>query len=115
MSKERFVTVTAKCGLCGKEVPLKLTVESVEEYYSPNRRCVQDIFPYLTAEERELLISHTCGECWDKMFSFEDDDEDYEDLEEYDDGEEDIECEDDFDCEEYYRANEISCEELKEF
>ena len=97
--KERFVTMTAKCDFCGKETELKLTVESVEEFFSPNRRHVQDIFPYLTAGERELLISHMCEECWDRMFSF-DEDEDEEDY---------------LDNEEYLRATEISCEELKDY
>lgn len=30
---------------------------------------VQIAFPYLSAEEREMLISGTCKECWDKMFT----------------------------------------------
>lgn len=28
----------------------------------------QDAFPYLSAEEREMLISDTCPTCWAKMF-----------------------------------------------
>jgi hypothetical protein len=31
---------------------------------------IQDVMPELSADERELLISGTCGECWDKMFGF---------------------------------------------
>ena len=29
---------------------------------------VQDAFPYLSAGERELLVSGICPTCWDKMF-----------------------------------------------
>lgn len=29
---------------------------------------IQKALPYLTADERELLISETCGECWEKLF-----------------------------------------------
>ena len=29
---------------------------------------IQDAMPYLTPDERELLISETCGKCFDKMF-----------------------------------------------
>jgi hypothetical protein len=29
---------------------------------------IQDAFPYLTAGQRELLISQTCDDCFDKMF-----------------------------------------------
>lgn len=29
---------------------------------------IQESLHYLSADDRELLISNTCGECWDKMF-----------------------------------------------
>lgn len=29
---------------------------------------VQKAMPYLTADERELFISGTCGTCWDELF-----------------------------------------------
>lgn len=29
---------------------------------------MQDAFPYLSADQRERLISGICGICWDKMF-----------------------------------------------
>ena len=29
---------------------------------------IQDALPYLSADERELFISGTCGACYDKMF-----------------------------------------------
>jgi len=29
---------------------------------------IQDVMPYLTDDERELLISGTCGSCFDEMF-----------------------------------------------
>lgn len=32
---------------------------------------VQDEFPELSAGERELLISQTCDECWNKLFNYE--------------------------------------------
>jgi hypothetical protein len=28
---------------------------------------VQDAFPYLTADQRELLMTQTCGACWDVL------------------------------------------------
>lgn len=65
---ERNVTLLVKCHLCGTQHELKVTENDYLEFISPNRRHIQDIFPYLNAEERELLISHTCDECWKKMF-----------------------------------------------
>lgn len=29
---------------------------------------IQDALPYLSASDRELLLSNTCGSCFDKMF-----------------------------------------------
>lgn len=29
---------------------------------------IEDAFPHLTASERELLISQTCDDCWNRMF-----------------------------------------------
>lgn len=33
-----------------------------------NGELAQDAFPYLSANEREMLISGCCPRCWDKMF-----------------------------------------------
>lgn len=30
---------------------------------------IQEALPYLNLEDRELLISKTCGSCWRKMFN----------------------------------------------
>lgn len=47
----------------------------------------QIAFPYLSAEDREKLISGFCEDCWDALFGGEDEDsyDDYED-EDYDAG-----------------------------
>jgi hypothetical protein len=36
---------------------------------------IQNAMPYLTADERELLISNTCAECWKKIFATEEEDD----------------------------------------
>lgn len=36
---------------------------------------IQDALPELSADQRELLISGTCGMCWDDMFGSSDEDE----------------------------------------
>lgn len=37
------------------------------------RTLTQVAFPYLSVGERELLISETCNDCWNKMFGEEED------------------------------------------
>ena len=36
---------------------------------------VQDAFPNLNADEREILMTGICGPCWEKIFGNEDDDD----------------------------------------
>lgn len=69
MSKVNF---EAFCKLCGKVVVLQVNEEDLDEYFNTprnERRLVQDIFHYLTPEERELLISNTCDDCFKKTTS----------------------------------------------
>lgn len=37
-----------------------------------NGKFAQDCFPYLTAGQRELMISNTCDDCWNRFFPNED-------------------------------------------
>ena len=52
--------------------PYKKYIVSVEEHdyydWTYKRKLMQECFPYLSSVERELLISGTCKECWNKMF-----------------------------------------------
>ena len=75
MNEERNYEIRVTCVHCKREFVLKVRVEDYLLYDMPNRPHIQDIFPYLTPAERELLISNTCKECWDKMFSFLDEEE----------------------------------------
>jgi hypothetical protein len=36
--------------------------------WKSEKKYIQDAMPYLSAGEREILISKTCDECFDKMF-----------------------------------------------
>jgi hypothetical protein len=36
---------------------------------------IQEAFPYMSIDDRELLISGVCGECWKTMYPVEGDDE----------------------------------------
>lgn len=59
--------VTLICRKCGKQVNVEVNQEDLQAYESGEKR-VQDAFPYLSPDERELFISGICGECFDKMF-----------------------------------------------
>ena len=64
--------VKVPCRVCDKVYELEVEENDLKEYVQPphERRLIQEIFPYLTPQERELLISHTCNKCWKEMFDF---------------------------------------------
>lgn len=64
-----FITINIRCFHCKKEHLLEVKEKDLISY--KNGKNIADAFPYLTADERELFISQTCSECWDKMFDGE--------------------------------------------
>ena len=68
------IIIETRCPFCGK------TQEIEVDYFdfwmwSEQGICAQNAFPYLTANEREALISGICPKCWDDMFKEGDEDE----------------------------------------
>lgn len=59
------------CPFCGKENIVEVNCEDFI-LYAEGEALVQDAFPYLSPNEREVIISGICGDCWDKAFGGED-------------------------------------------
>lgn len=74
MTKDTMI-VAAVCRHCGETIRLEVNRADWEEWNSPNRRHIQDIFPYLTAAEREMFLTRICGACFDTIFGGMGDDE----------------------------------------
>lgn len=55
-----------ECQMCHTLVDLWVEPEDITAYTLGGM--VQDVFPYLTPAERELIISGTCGPCFDYLF-----------------------------------------------
>lgn len=70
---ERNYELKVSCRICEKTHTLKVRVEDYLTFDSPNRPHIQDIFPYLSPAERELLLSGICPECWKNIFGGEED------------------------------------------
>ena len=75
MEKKIDFEVSLKCRFCGEYTKVTVAVEDFNEFWLPNRRKIQDLFPYLTDAERELFISGTCEKCFNKMFPQEDEED----------------------------------------
>lgn len=72
-------SIETRCPFCGKFTII--TVKTVDFVLWMDGENAQQAFPYLSPNEREALISGICPDCWDKMFS--DDEDEEEDEEEY--------------------------------
>ena len=51
---------------CGSEEAI--TVETKDLHDWKNGTVIQEAMPYLNSDQREMMISHTCSVCWDKLF-----------------------------------------------
>ena len=64
---ERNLTISRVCPTPGCNVVSVVMVNS-DDYNKWRRRDkIQDAMPYLSARQREVLITGVCDECWDKM------------------------------------------------
>lgn len=66
--------IVVNCRLCFDAKHIPCTESQWSELNKPRseRAFMQDIFPELPIEDRELLISATCNNCWNKLFPAED-------------------------------------------
>ena len=62
-----------QCKICKKIIYIEATEKQWSEWHSKNRRLIQEIFPELTAGERELIRIGFCETCFDSLFGQEED------------------------------------------
>ena len=60
------IYVGRNCPFCGEYHEVLVSEADYAEWQGGE--LAQNAFPYLTAEEREILISGICPDCWGKMF-----------------------------------------------
>ena len=58
--------IQATCRQCNVSVELAVNINDFAEWHKG--KYIQEAMPYLSADEREILISGICGDCFDKMF-----------------------------------------------
>ena len=68
---EQLIETTVRCQDCGQDHKLLARPSDVKAWRMGAP--IQWALPYLSVDERELLISGTCGECYDRMFPQEED------------------------------------------
>lgn len=63
-----------ECRDCGDEVVIHCNKFDITEYMRGNATATEAL-PYLSREDREILISGTCPACCDEAFDISEDDE----------------------------------------
>jgi len=64
-------TIQAQCIRCKDTHVLMVNKNDLKRWESG--ALIQDAMPYLTPDERELLISGICGTCFEQLFGEEED------------------------------------------
>jgi len=77
-----IVQVDCTCPICNKTTPV--FVDEKDYFDWKDGALAQNVFWYLDANEREMLISGICPECWENMFGSSEDEEEDEDDPDYD-------------------------------
>lgn len=62
----RTCKVTRRCSLCDNDVSMYVKPGDFDDYIA-GVGFIQDTFPYLTPDERELLLNGFCGPCFDSF------------------------------------------------
>jgi hypothetical protein len=74
MTKNPRYPFNVRCKHCGILYTMYIDPQDYADWYS-GEGFIQDMMPYLSAGERELLISSTCGSCFDQIFDLDNEDE----------------------------------------
>lgn len=71
MATENIAVVveTRPCMMCGNTSTLHYTAKEAEGFRRwQNGELIQNAMPWLSADEREMLMTGTHPDCWDEMF-----------------------------------------------
>ena len=71
MVSSKLVPYPVTCKYCRTEYSIVAEREDMEAWLSGDRY-IQDCLAYLSAGDRELLISGTCDTCWKNMYGIDD-------------------------------------------
>lgn len=71
-NQQEMLKIEATCDMCKKTHTIEVPKAGYMQWLNGGAR-IQDAMPQLSDDDRELLISGTCGPCFDSLFA---DDED---------------------------------------
>tara|TARA_Y100001951_G_scaffold101881_1_gene107590 strand:+ start:131 stop:367 length:237 start_codon:yes stop_codon:yes gene_type:complete len=66
LMNEQKTEIPAVCVRCGETIIITAYVSDLVKWHKGE--LIQDVLSYLNEDERELLISGTCGKCFEEIF-----------------------------------------------
>ena len=66
-----LIDTEIKCMCCNKSYTIKC--DAIDYMRWMSGELIQNAMPYLSVDERELMISKICGSCFDEMYNESDD------------------------------------------
>ena len=71
MDTSNKINLDCTCIICVKQKTIQVNKSDYTEYN--NGKLIQLAFPYLNSNDRELIRSGICGDCYDSIFKEDDD------------------------------------------
>lgn len=66
--KPNEVIIKVNCEICNEEHWFDMTQLQYKRW-TKQKDLIQNIFPEMSVDEREILVSGICSSCYDKMFA----------------------------------------------
>ena len=79
MKFEHSVIIHCLCPRCCEAHDVEVDFEDYTNYIMGGTN-IQDAFPYLSANQREYILSGFCEDCWNHLFAEEEDEEEENDF-----------------------------------
>ena len=65
--KMKNVILEPECRICGQSQKIEVRERDYIEWRD-GKDLIQDVLWYLDDNAREMILSHTCGTCFDRMY-----------------------------------------------
>ncbi len=59
---EKEYTITSQCPFCKVSKDIRVKLKDYDDWQ--DGMLAQEAFPYLSAEDREMVLTGTCPQCW---------------------------------------------------
>lgn len=81
-AEKNMISIDTECPMCGSAKVITVPFDHYNRW--THGTLIQDAFPYLDDADRERIKTGICNDCWNNMFSSDEDEEDDDYDDDYD-------------------------------